>query len=395
MSGNFSLIAIGEIAIPAERAEVPVAGYQYRQLGVQLWGKGAYERETIDGSQTKYNTFSRVEAGDIVVNKIWARNGSAAVVPEKLAGCYVSTEFPTFLPKPDKLIPEWFHWITKTKPFWEQCDEKSRGTSGQNRIHPEKFLEIKIPLPPIEEQRRIVARIEELAAKIEEAQSLRREAHKQAESIVHTSLSLVFESQSRKSGWERKPISEAVEIARGKFAHRPRNEPRFYGGNIPFIQIGDISNSNRYIQHYSQTLNEDGLAISRLFPIGTVVIAITGATIGVTGILDFDSCFPDSIVGLIARQGIASPEFIYWALEYAKRAALAEATQTTQPNINLGNLVKLRIPIPTHEEQCQIVAYLDDLQAKVDSLKKLQAESAAELDALLPSILDKAFKGEL
>jgi type I restriction enzyme, S subunit len=132
-----------------------------------------------------------------------------------------------------------------------------------------------------------------------------------------------------------------------------------------------------------------------LFPIGTVVIAITGATIGVTGILDFDSCFPDSIVGLIARQGIASPEFIYWALEYAKRAALAEATQTTQPNINLGNLVKLRIPIPTHEEQCQIVAYLDDLQAKVDSLKKLQAETAAELDALLPSILDKAFKGEL
>lgn len=157
MRGSFSFIAIGEVAIPAERAQVPVAGCQYRQLGVQLWGKGAYERETIDGSQTKYNTLSRVESGDIIVNKIWARNGSVAVVPEKLAGCYVSTEFPTFLPKPDKLIPEWFHWITKTKPFWEQCDEKSRGTSGQNRIRPEKFLEIKIPLPPVEEQRRIVA----------------------------------------------------------------------------------------------------------------------------------------------------------------------------------------------------------------------------------------------
>lgn len=252
-----------------------------------------------------------------------------------------------------------------------------------------------IPLPPLEEQLRIVARIEELAAKIEEARGLRREAYAQIASIVRVCLSQAFESQSRNPGWEKKPISEATDIARGKFAHRPRNDPRFYGGNIPFIQIGDISNSNRYIRHHSQTLNQDGLSISRLFPKGTVVIAITGATIGVTGILDFDSCFPDSIVGLIARQGVATPEFIYWALEFAKSAALAEATQTTQPNINLGNLVKLRIPIPPIEEQHRIVAYLDHLQAKVDDLKQLQAETAAELDALLPSVLDRAFRGAL
>ncbi len=121
------------------------------------------------------------------------------------------------------------------------------------------------------------------------------------------------------SGWESKPLKQAAEVARGKFTHRPRNEPRFYGGEIPFIQIGDISSSNRYIRHYTQTLNEDGLKISRLFPVGTVVIAITGATIGVTGILTFESCFPDSIVGITPFQDKVTPEFLHYAVNYTKK----------------------------------------------------------------------------
>ncbi|GAC1404256.1 MAG: hypothetical protein NVSMB49_22600 [Ktedonobacteraceae bacterium] len=158
-----------EIVLPIERLEVPDAEKLYRQIGVKLWGEGAYERETIYGSQTKYSTLSMVEANDIIINKIWARNGSVAVVPKYLDGSYVSGEFPTFVPIQGKLNPRWFHWLTKTKGFWMQCDEKSRGTSGKNRIRPEMFMKITIPLPPLEEQQRIVARIEELATKIEEA----------------------------------------------------------------------------------------------------------------------------------------------------------------------------------------------------------------------------------
>jgi type I restriction enzyme S subunit len=192
-----------------------------------------------------------------------------------------------------------------------------------------------------------------------------------------------------------KSLPEVAEVARGKFGHRPRNEPRFYGGEFPFIQIGDISNSGRYIRTHSQSLNKDGLAISRMFPAGTVAIAITGATIGVTGILGFDSCFPDSIVGIQAKPESVTPEFIYLTVEHAKKTALAEATQTTQPNINLGNLTRLKVRVPPLAEQRRIVAELDALQAEVDALKRLQAETAAELGALLPAILDRAFKGEL
>lgn len=151
MTSNFRFVEIGRVARPVDRWEKPIPGSIYRQVGVRLWGQGAYERESIDGSQTKYSALNRVEDGDIIVNKIWARNGSVATIDERLAGCYGSGEFPTFAIDKNKLHPKWFHYITKTKWFWTACDEKSRGTSGKNRIRPELFLSIEIPLPPLEE----------------------------------------------------------------------------------------------------------------------------------------------------------------------------------------------------------------------------------------------------
>jgi type I restriction enzyme, S subunit len=176
-------VSLSEVVTPAQRGETPLAGTAYRQIGVKLWGEGAYERETVDGSLTKYTQLFRAEAGDIIVNKIWARNGSVAVVPDSLSGSFGSAEFPMFAPKRDRLDPRWMRWLTKTPGFWEQCDEKSRGTSGQNRIKPEQFLSLEIPLPPLAEQRRVVARIEELAAEIRKARDLRFQAAEETEAL--------------------------------------------------------------------------------------------------------------------------------------------------------------------------------------------------------------------
>ena len=390
MHDPWPLVPLGDIATPIERAVVPVPGTVYRQVGVKLWGQGAYEREALNGAETRYKTLSRVEAGDIIVNKIWARNGSVAVVSDPLAGGYVSGEFPTFVPDPMKLDPRWFHWFTKTRGCWEQCDEKSRGTSGKNRIRPELFLEIKIPLPPLDEQRRIVARIEHLAAKIQEARHLRQKAAEQMGVLVDTERATLFDEASKK-GTVR--LDEAATLERGKFSHRPRNEPRFFGGEHPWIQIEEIESSGKYIRTWSQTLNDDGLAMSRKFPKGTLLISIA-ATIGAVGILDFDCCVPDSIVAVTPKQGFDS-EYLYHYLIYVRRHLEDLAPQSAQKNINLRILSPLQMPVLPTSEQRRIVAYLDDLQAKVDALKKLQAETAAELDALLPSILDRAFRGEL
>ena len=230
-----------------------------------------------------------------------------------------STNYDQFSISPE-VDSRFFWWLSHSPRFTETVRSSAVGVVIEKMVFDrDAWLEKTIPLPPLPEQRRIVARIEELSAKIEEARTLRNHTASEAEAFMSSALIAAFTTQLGKTGWKPKPLSEAATIARGKFGHRPRNDARFYGGNIPFIQIGDISNSNRYIRRYSQTLNQEGLNISRMFPKGTVVIAITGATIGVTGILTFDSCFPDSIVGIEAKQQVATEEFVFWSLEYSKK----------------------------------------------------------------------------
>ena len=171
-----STVALNKIAQPILRPIDVITGTLYRTIGVRWWGEGAYERESIDGSQTAAKTLSIVREGDLIINKIWVRHGSIAIVGKEVDGCAASGEFPTFELDTSQIFPRWLYWFIKSPSFWEKCAQLSQGTSGKNRIKPELFLTIEIPLPPLDEQRRIVARIEELAAKVVEARGLRRQS---------------------------------------------------------------------------------------------------------------------------------------------------------------------------------------------------------------------------
>ena len=116
MKVQHPIVPLEQIVSLVKRGETPKEGVTYRQIGVRLWGKGSYERESMDGGDTKYKTLYKVKAADLIVNKIWARNGSVAVIPTEVDGCFVSAEFPTFELNKKKLLPRWLHWITKP-PF--------------------------------------------------------------------------------------------------------------------------------------------------------------------------------------------------------------------------------------------------------------------------------------
>jgi len=138
----------------------------------------------MDGADTRYPLLFRVQGDDVVVNKIWARNGAVAVVPSDLSGCHVSAEFPTFEVVEERLLPGWMRWQTTRREFWTQCDERAQGTSGKNRIRPEQFLAVTIPLPPLAEQRRIVAWLDAIAERVEEVKRLRGEVEQESRSML-------------------------------------------------------------------------------------------------------------------------------------------------------------------------------------------------------------------
>lgn len=168
---------------------------------------------------------------------------------------------------------------------------------------------------------------------------------------------------------------------------------RFFGGAHPWIQIGEIESSGKLIERWTETLNDDGLAISKKFPRGTLLISIA-ATIGAVGILQVDCCIPDSIVGVTPRPGWSST-FLYHYLCYVRDHLEQVAPQSAKKNINLQILSSLPIPVATPERQEAVVVHLDTLEEKMRRLEEQQTAVRAESDLLLPSILNRAFSGQL
>jgi len=208
-------VALAELCAPAERYTSPTPGEIYRQLGVRLWGEGAYEREQIDGADTKYANFNRIEADDLVVNKIWARNGSVAVATAEQAGAYVSTEFPAFILNRERIDPRWMRFITKWRGFWTACDEKAQGTSGKNRIKPSQFLSIQIPLPPLAEQQSLVARLDALAEKTRQLEAHLHAAERDADRLLIglATRNDLSDDERGAQGWQRGKLGDVLSLA--------------------------------------------------------------------------------------------------------------------------------------------------------------------------------------
>jgi len=390
---HFASVPLSSIVSPVERPETPIVGQTYRQVGVRLWGQGAYERESIDGGDTQYKKLNRVELGDIIVNKIWARNGSVSVVWEDTAGCYASGEFPLFVPYPAQLDPRWFFYLTKTPDFWRQCEAKSFGTSGKNRIRPEKFLEIEIPLPPLDEQRRIVAHIDALAEQIAAARGLRHGAVAEAEAFWYSSLRMFREGLVlSKDGLQN--LGEITTVTAG--GTPSRDNLAYWNGNIPWIKTGELLDGDIY--HAQEFISQEGLnnSSAKLFPAETILIALygQGQTRGRTGRLMFEASTNQACCAVLPHKLLDARYLQYWLRSlYTEMREISHGG--AQPNWNSGMIKRIEISLISLDEQRRIVAYLDGLQAEVDALKRLQADTAAELDALLPSLLDQAFRGEL
>ena len=160
----------------------------------------------------------------------------------------------------------------------------------------------------------------------------------------------------------------SVSFGRGKSKHRPRNYEKLYGGDYPFIQTGDIRNCNHYITEYTQTYSELGLAQSKLWPAGTICITIA-ANIAETGILTFDACFPDSVIGLVVNDKLADRDFVEYLLQYFKARIQALGKGSAQANINMGTFEDELFPFPSVKEQKKIIQTLDTLNAETKKLE--------------------------
>jgi type I restriction enzyme, S subunit len=172
--------------------------------------------------------------------------------------------------------------------------------------------------------------------------------------------------------WKLLPLESLASVERGKFSARPRNDPQYYGGSIPFVQTGDVAAAKGDMLHYSQTLNDLGLSVSRLFPKGTILITIA-ANIGDIAVTPIDLACPDSIVGIQANSDVCA-NWLRHALVLKKPDLESMATQNAQKNINLQILRPLLIPTPPIDEQKKIAEILGTWDAAIGTIGNLLAE---------------------
>lgn len=187
-------------------------------------------------------------------------------------------------------------------------------------------------------------------------------------------------------GWSMVALGELASVERGKFSIRPRNDPRYYGGVHPFVQTGDISRSSIYLAGHSQTLNDEGLSVSKMFPQGTVLMTIA-ANIGDVALATYPVAFPDSVVGIITDRSKADPLWLIHRLILEKDGLDRSAPKLAQKNINLELLRPLAILTPPLSEQKKIAEILSTWDKAIETTEKLLANAEAQKRALMQQLL--------
>lgn len=376
----WKLVELSSVAQLVKRQERVDPTREYRQAGVRLWGAGAYERETVTGDQTKYANFTRLKINDIIVNKIWARNGSASVIGSELDGCYCSPEYPIYEIDQDVLLPRFFFWFTKSKMLWDQCDALSRGTSGQNRLKPNSFLRVLIPLPPLNEQRSVAQRLDHVQARLSERQA-------KLDAVELEAAALLFKVfQGVVDGVECRPLSEVAPLMR-----RPVEVK--LGGD--YLELG-VRSFGKGTFH-KPTLSGADVGSKRLFEIHqgdllfNIVFAWEGA-IAVPGPDDHKRVGSHRFLTCVPNPEIATAEFLrYYLLTPEGLRKVGEASPGgagRNRTLGIKKAEQIHVPVPPIDLQRQF----DKLRASIASIRAIRASSSKDAEALIPSILHELFE---
>lgn len=358
-------------------------------------------------SSSKHSALSscELEPGDVVISMMGTA-GKCAIFPATAEPGIMDSHLLRVQPNLNLIIREYFATVLQAENIiGRQVAAMSHG-SIMAGLSSKIVKEFRVPVPPLVEQPTIVEVLGTIDTAILQTEALIDKLKAVKQGLLHDLLTRGIDANDQlrppqsdepqlykesplgliPNEWELQELGDLAEVSRGKFTHRPRNDPAFFGGEYPFIQTGDVALAQGgYISSYSQTLSERGISVSQEFPTGTIAITIA-ANIADTAVLARPMFFPDSVVG-----ALVAPEhnirFIELSIRRAKRALNARAPQSAQKNINLQDIRPLLIAMPSRSEQDSIAARYDALQARLEAeqlaLKKLLQEKSGLVDDLL------------
>lgn len=390
------MVPLGEVIRPRKEFIHISDTRAYKRCRVQLHAKGIVLRDIVPGSEIKTKEQQVCRSGEFLVAEIDAKVGGFGIVPDDLDGAIVSSHYFLFEVEESTLDRRFLDFFIRTPAFRGQVS--AQGSTNYAAIRPDDVLGYTIPLPPLAEQRLIVARIEELAAKIEEARGLRRQTVEETEALLSSALYRQFDS-AQEGVTPKGSIATFSTILRGRGPIYLEGSGKFAINQKCVRWTGiDTAHAKEVSEAWLQSLPPRYLLKN-----SDIVVNSTGeGTIGRACVVTPNAVgFPFDSHVLVVRAGkdkVLPTYLAYFLRSPAGQAAIEGskgAKTTKQTELGTAKLGDIALPLLSLPEQHRIVAYMDDLQAQIDMLKRVQAETTTELDALLPSVLDRAFKGEL
>ncbi|HAE58109.1 MAG TPA: hypothetical protein DCG54_01015 [Anaerolineae bacterium] len=375
---------------------------EYITITVKRRHGGLEAREKLFGHEIKTKKQYRLHHGAFIISRVQCWHAAFAIVPDDIPENMIASQnYDQFEISPE-VDKQFFWWLSHSPQFIETVRSSASGVVIEKMVfNREAWLQKTVPLPPLSEQRRIVARIEALTARIPEAQALRTEAGKETENLLAPVEMQIWANESLAEAPLLKDVTNF--LARGRQSQQ--GESAHYLIKTQHVQMNYYVVSNmtlapeiakKVLPEALVKYNDILIACSAAGCLGRVAqYKETGKTASTDTHIAIARANPDLVL----------PEYLYAYLkgaqgQYQLRSRERGDWQREKvgfrlTELNLADLQRVPVPVPSLEEQRRLVAYLDGLQAQVSALRAAQAETERELSALMPSILDKAFKGEL
>ena len=354
-----------------------------------------------------YFNYNSVEPGDLLLNPMDLYSGancSVSNVSGVISPAYIN------LKSKDGINPFFYDYYFKVQYWMMAFFSYGKGVSFDNRwtLNAETLMNYPIVALPYDEQCKIADYLDKKCSKID---AIIEKQQAVIENLKAYKLSVITEVVTKGLNpnaemkdseidwigeipvhWNLCKLKYVTEIMRGKFNHRPRNDPKYYDGKYPFVQTGDVARASKFIETYSQTLNELGYSVSKEFPKGSICMTIA-ANVGDVAVLNFDACFPDSVVGFVPIEEIHW-NYLYYVLSAMKQQFTRNAIISTQLNLNVEIIKEEFIPIVAYQEQLDIAQYLDNKCSAIENSILRKKDIIEKLTAYKKSLIFEVVTGK-
>lgn len=378
--------------------ETPDEYFLYIDISSVEEGTGRILRvKKILGKEAPSRARRVVHTDDVIMSTVRPYLKSFAIIPKKFDNQICSTGFAVLTSK-GNVLPKYLLYVLFSNLVIHQCNNMMVG-AHYPALRIDQVARIRIPLPPIDEQRRIVSRLEQLIGRVEEAKSLRKAAKEETEKIMQAALNKIF-SKAEKENWKRVKIKEVVKEFQSGFPCSKKfltesGIPHLRPNNIGFFGELDLS---QLVLIPPEMVNLEKYSLKK----GDVLFNNTNSKelVGRACIVkeDLNYGFSNHITRLRVNQEIIIPEWLAWNINYLwLKGYFLEICRKWigQAGVNTKMLKSTKIFLPPIDEQKKMVQYLDKIKATIKSLKVVQQKTEEEFKELVPAILDKAFRGEL